>query len=292
MNSEKPNVLILGGASGGIGRMVLNNLEATGQYNLIGTYNKNKHEQPRFDFCNLCDPESIKKVFDKNKPSVILNFAGMAQEKLCRDNPDETKRTNVEGIQNLVRQAETDKIPLLYASTINTLTGYHNGELCNEDILPLAKPDSIYGQSKIAAENIVKTSSLIWTIPRTDLVLGSDYGIAKLFKDNGYAKIMINAVRFPIYIDDYSRYLQEFIRNPHKHTGIIHLYSEEFRLGYKLADVAEKIITKFKLAESSIVIPNATDEIIVRRTDNIMPIYITPTANDNLPKFFFTSNRH
>ena len=290
MNQEKQKVLIFGGASGGIGRMTLNHLNITGQYNLIGTFHN--HEQNNFVFCDIRDPESIKRVIGENQPNVILNFAGLAQEKLCRDNPDETKRTNIEGIQNLVRQAEIHQIPLLYASTINTITGYNNGEICDEDIPPLAKPDSIYGQSKIEAEKIVQGSSLVWAIPRTDLVLGPDYGIVKLFKDNGYAKIMINATRFPIYIDDYSRYLQEFINNSHKHTGIIHLRSEEFRLGYRLANVAEKIITKFKLAESSIIIPNATDEIIVRRNDGIMPIYITPTANNNLPRFFFTSNRH
>jgi len=288
MNQERPTVLILG-TSGEVGSMVYRELQSTEQYNLVGTYSKNP--KPGLIPCNICNPECLKRTIGENKPSAILTFAGLAREKLCRDNPEETHAVNVVGVENIVRQAEIDNVSLLYPSTINTLTGYNNGEICTEDTKPLAKVDSVYGQSKIQAENIVKSSSLIFTIPRTDLVLNRNYGIAKLFKDNGLAKIMINGLRFPIYIKDYSEYLQLFINNPTKHTGIIHLFSQEFQNGSKLADVADTIIKRFNLAQDTIIIPNAT-EFIPRRNDySPMPIYITPTANDNLPNFVFTSTR-
>lgn len=292
MIQERPNVLILGGASGGIGRMVFNNLHATNQYNLTATFFK--HEQPGFDFCDIRDPESLKRVIGESKPKVILTFAGMAQEKLCQDNVEETIRTNVKGVENIVRQAEANGIPILYPSTINTLTGYTNGETCDEDIPPLAKPESIYGQSKIEAEKIVKSSSsLVWTIPRTDLVLGPDYGIVKLFKDNGFAKIMINGARFPIYIEHYSQYLQEFIKDPEKHTGIIHLFSPEFRNGFKLANLADTIIRRFNLAESTIMVPNATEFIPRANENSPMPIYILPDADIKATqRLLFTTKRH
>lgn len=290
MNNEsgKATVLILG-ASGGVGSMVYRELQSTEQYNLVGTYSKNP--KPGLIPCNISNPECLKRAIGENQPRAILTFAGLAQEKLCRDNPEETYEVNVTGVENIVRQAEVNNIPLLYPSTINTLTGYNKGETCDENIKPLAKADSVYGQSKIQAENIVLSSSVISTIPRTDLVLDRDYGIVKLFKDNGLAKIMINSLRSPIYIGDYSEYLQLFINNPTKHTGIIHLFSQEFQNGIKLADLADTIIKRFDLAKDTITIPNATDDMIVRRTDGIMPIYITPTANDNLPNFVFTSTR-
>jgi dTDP-4-dehydrorhamnose reductase len=288
MSQEKKNVLVLG-ASGGVGSMVYRELQSTERYNIIGTYYNNP--KPGLIRCNICVPEDLKRIFGEKKPDAVLVYAGLAQEKLCRDNPEKTYKVNVQGAENIVRQAEIDEVPLLYPSTINTLTGYNNGEICTEETKPLAKTDSIYGQSKIQVENIVQNSSLISSIPRTDLVLDRDYGIAKLFKDNGFAKIMINALRFPIYIKDYSKYLQLFIDNPIKHTGIIHLLSPEFQNGSKLTDVADVIIKRFNLAKSTIIVPNATEFIPRTNEYSPMPIYITPTANDNLPNFVFTSTR-
>lgn len=289
MSQEQPKILILG-ASGGIGSMVHAGLHDTPKYDITGTYFQNNRNLELVQ-CDICNLENLKRIVGEYEPKIILNFAALAQEKLCKDNPDIARRVNINGTENTVRLASDNNIPYLYPSSINVFSGYYNGEKCDETFTPKAKADSVYSQSKIEAEKIVKQSLTPWAIFRTDLVLANHYGIAKLFEDNGYAKITLNGARFPVYKNDYLRNIQAFIDNPPKFSGITHIISPEFRLGFKLANIADIIITRFNLAESTKMIPDAVE--FVPRTDkhSPMPIYITPDTNNNLPKFFFTSSR-
>jgi dTDP-4-dehydrorhamnose reductase len=290
MNQERPKILVLG-ASGGIGSMVHVSLHDTPSYDVTGTYFQN---QKYIDLvnCDITDLESLKRVIGESKPDTILNFAAIAQEKLCKENPDKARRVNIEGVQNSVRLASDYNLPYLYPSSVNIFAGYNNSEICDEEAIPRPKDDSVYAQNKIEAEKIVKQSTSPWAIFRTDLVLAPHHGIAKLIEDNQYAKITINGPRFPVYKKDFMEKVTSFIENPSKFSGITHLISPEFRLGFKLANIADTIITRFNLAKSTVMVPCSTEFIPRSNLHSPMPIYITPDANQQATqKFFFTSTR-
>ncbi|MFA6007783.1 MAG: sugar nucleotide-binding protein [Candidatus Shapirobacteria bacterium] len=276
MSQERPKVLVLG-ASGGVGSLVYSSLEKTELYDVTGTY----FQHPKSDlvFCDIHDRENLKRVIGGCQPKYILNFAGLAQEKLCQNEKQRAYETNVSGVENIVRLSSDYSINLMYPSTINVFSGYTHNEICDEKTHPLTKADSIYGQNKIEAEKIVQSSSLVWAIPRTDLVLSPEFGITKLFEKNQFAQIRINAIRFPVFIESYSIYIQSFIENPFEAAGITHLISSEFKNGVSLVNLAEIIIKRFNLADSSEIISGTTE--LIPRTDkkSPMPIYVDNQAN-------------
>ncbi|HWS49023.1 MAG TPA: NAD-dependent epimerase/dehydratase family protein [Candidatus Methanoperedens sp.] len=291
MNQERKNILVLG-ASGGVGGMVLRGLQDTHQFNLTGTYFQ--HQKNGLIYCDIRNPENVNKVIESSSPSAIINFSGLAQEKLCQDKPELAYETNVMGTENLIKAASKYSIPLLYPGTINELSGYQDGTICTEDTKPLAKDTSIYGKTKIIArQKVLERCTSPTAIPVTDLVLGSGFGFVALGENNGYFRIRIDATRFPIYIEDYLKYIQLFIRDPQKYNGVYHLFSEDFQQGILLSDLAKKVTTRFALASEYQVIEGATE---FKPRDNVkapIPIYIDADAKKLATENrVFTSTRH
>ncbi|HBP51006.1 MAG: dTDP-4-dehydrorhamnose reductase [Candidatus Shapirobacteria bacterium GW2011_GWF1_38_23] len=287
MSQEKPNILILG-ASGGVGNAVFKNLNRDNKYNLTGTFFN--HDQPDLLHCDICNPESIRRVVGKSKPDYILNFAGMAQQGLCNNNPEKAHRTNVGGTENTFRLALDNNIPYFYPSSIAVFSAYTDGGKCDEDTPTNPKADSVYGQTKVGAENILSQSSGKHLTIRTDLVLHPDLGFVKLINDYQYAGIKINGGRFPIYLPDLLNSIESFIDQPENPNRLQHLINPDYRLGIKLANLADIVIRKFGLAKETITTPNIT--YFVPRTDvnAKMPIYIDPNADNNATqRFLFTT---
>jgi dTDP-4-dehydrorhamnose reductase len=276
MNQERKKILILG-ASGGVGSMVYRSLKDSNQYDLTGTYFQ--HPKDNLIHCDVRNPEILTRVVNSSEPDAILNFSGLAQEKLCQENPELAFETNVIGNENIVKIASKNYIPFLFPGTINEFSGYKDGTVCTEETKPLAKDTSIYGKSKIAARNLILQKSTSPTIiPVTDLVLGAGFGFVALGENNNYFRIRIDATRFPIYIKDYLKYIQLFIEDPKKYNGIYHLVSEEFQEGILLSDLAKRVITKFNLASSYEVIEGGTEFIPRGNLKSQMPIYIDTDA--------------
>lgn len=290
VNQEKPNVLILG-ASGGVGGMVFKYLQSLNTYNLTGTYYQ--HEKTGLIPCDICKSDSLEEVIDKNKPQTILDFAGISNETACKNDPELARETNVGGVQNIINLVSERKIPFLFPGTINEFSGYTNGTICTENTPLLAKVGSIYGETKIAAGKIVvQNCTSPYTILRTDLILGEKNGIVGLFEKNQSAQIRINTIRFPAYLEHYSKYIQAFIAGQLENKGIYHVVSPEFISGIPLVNLAELIIKRFNLADSSKIIYNAT-ELIPRSPGQAMPIYVDSKANELATENrIFTSLRH
>lgn len=276
MNQERQNILVLG-ASGSVGGMVFQGLKAADQYNLTGTYFQ--HKKDDFVQCDDRNLEAVENLIKLKKPDFILKLSGLAQEILCRENPELAYETNVMGTENVIKIASSRNIPLLLPGTINEFSGYQNGTICTEETKPLAKPDSIYGKTKIIArQKVLELCTSPTAIPVTDLVLGSGFGFVALGENNGYFRIRIDATRFPIYIDDYLKYIQLFIKDPQKYSGVHHLISQDFQKGILLSDLAKKVTTKFNLASEYEVIEAATEFKPRANSESPMPIYIDADA--------------
>lgn len=99
-------IIVLSGASGGIGKYLMNTLGA--DYEIIGTYNKN---EPSSTYCNalyqvdVCDERSIEKftteVEDKLKNIILINLASISLDDMGHKMPsdvwDKVIDTNLKG---------------------------------------------------------------------------------------------------------------------------------------------------------------------------------------------------
>lgn len=278
MIENKPKILILG-ASGGVGSLVYRHLAATQEYNLVGTYFN--HPKPGLIPLDSRNPETVREVFYQTSPDAILDFAGLSNETVCKENPDLAKETNVDGLRNIVKRASSYHIPLFFPGTINEFSGITDGTTCTENTPQRAKTGSVYGETKIAAGEIIANECTApWTILRTDLVLGPQFGIVGLFEKNQYGQIRIDATRFPVFVDDYVKYIQAFIKKPSNFRGIFHLVSPEFKQGILLSELAPQIVTRFNLAKEYQIISHAVEILPRSSQDMAFPIYIDARAKE------------
>jgi len=117
---------------------------------------------------DITDLSSVEKVLAQAKPDVVINTAAMTQVDQCETDREACWKNNVTAVENLATVCTKTGTRLIHISTDFIFDGSH-GPL-DESAKP--NPLSYYGASKLAAEEIVRKSSLDWTILRTVLVFG------------------------------------------------------------------------------------------------------------------------
>ncbi len=106
----------------------------------------------------LTDEKSITSCIETIQPEVIVHLAGLPQ-KACQDDPDLAEKINVQGTQALLTAAQSVGVKqLVYFSTFQVY-GHADklqGEITEKTV---CNPESVYGRTKLAAENIVRQFS-------------------------------------------------------------------------------------------------------------------------------------
>lgn len=125
---------------------------------------KNLYYQP-MDVCQTAD---IARVLNAEKPDVLIHTAAMTQVDLCETEREACWELNVKSVEYLNKACEERDIFFLHLSTDFIFDG-QDGPYKEED---QAKPISYYGESKLAAEDLIQAGSARWAIARTVLVYG------------------------------------------------------------------------------------------------------------------------
>lgn len=120
--------------------------------------------------------EDVLKVVDSFEPDVIINTAAITNVDYCETNREVAWRVNVKGVENLVYAARLSGSKIIHFSTDYVFDGKKGPY--SEDDTP--NPISYYGRTKLASENVLKTSGIQFTIIRTMIL----FGIAKNVKEN------------------------------------------------------------------------------------------------------------
>lgn len=124
-----------------------------------------------YQTCDITSKTSIEAVFRDFAPEVVIHSAAMTNVDACELNPEDCRLQNVEATRNVVHACELISAHLIHLST----DFIFDGDDGPYDEAAIPNPISIYGQSKLDAENLVQKSGCPWSIVRTVLV----YGIAK-----------------------------------------------------------------------------------------------------------------
>ena len=109
------------------------------------------------EYCSVEDPEIINMV-KKLKPDVVIHLAALSGLKKCYDNPKIAFSTNVYGTFNIINSCKKIGAKLIFCSTREVYGETLENKSKEED--PLI-PNSVYGLTKMLAENLVKYSSAI-----------------------------------------------------------------------------------------------------------------------------------
>ncbi|RYY15321.1 MAG: SDR family oxidoreductase, partial [Chitinophagaceae bacterium] len=107
-------------------------------------------------------------VVELYKPDAIIHTAAMTNVDTSEDQKELAYQLNVEAVKTLVSLCQLHNIQLVHLSTDFIFDGA-NGPY---DELAAPNPLSYYGQTKLEAEEVIKTGKLKWAILRTIIVYG------------------------------------------------------------------------------------------------------------------------
>ena len=120
---------------------------------------------------DITDEKSVKEVFVKYTPDVVINTAAMTNVDACETERDACRKMNVDAVEYIINalKIQTNNPQFIHLSTDFIFDG-NDGPYRETDI-PYP-PNSIYAESKYMSEKLVEKSGLKWTIIRTILVYG------------------------------------------------------------------------------------------------------------------------
>ena len=129
----------------------------------------------QYQMCDVSDPNDVMQVFAAFKPDVVIHSAAMTNVDECELNPEACHQLNVVATQNVVEASNFTGSHLIHLSTDFIFDG-ESGPYSETD---LPNPISVYGQSKLDAEALVKNATCTWAIVRTVLVYGISPGLSR-----------------------------------------------------------------------------------------------------------------
>lgn len=117
---------------------------------------------------DILDEANVLDVISRYQPDAVINTAAMTNVDTCEVEKEACWALNVKSVEYLINACRKNNIQLVHLSTdfiFDGLAGPYK-----EDDLPC--PVSFYGESKLAAELLLKESEIDWTVLRTIIVYG------------------------------------------------------------------------------------------------------------------------
>ena len=164
--------ILVTGSNGLLGQKLTERILTIGDAKLIATSvgpNRNPViEGYTYAELDITVEAESRQIISKYKPDVVINTAAMTNVDTCEKEKELCRKMNVEAVEYLIRICEELDIQLIHLSTDFIFDG--EAGPYTEDAEP--NPVSFYGESKLAAEDLLKASSCRWTILRTIIVYG------------------------------------------------------------------------------------------------------------------------
>ncbi|MDX1919128.1 MAG: dTDP-glucose 4,6-dehydratase [Candidatus Caenarcaniphilales bacterium] len=136
-----------------------------------------------FEKADICDRETIKKIFDKYKPNAILNLAAESHVDRSIDGPGDFIQTNINGTFNLLEvsrsyiadiKLQTNDFRFLHVST-DEVYGSLGPEGFFSETTPYS-PNSPYSSSKASSDHLVRAWFHTYGLPVLITNCSNNYG--------------------------------------------------------------------------------------------------------------------
>jgi len=123
-----------------------------------------------YEQLDITNEVNVIEMVTKHKPDTVIHTAAMTNVDACETDTENCQKLNVDAVRFFANAiaAHSPNTHFIHLSTDFIFDG-KNGPYVEED---LPNPVSIYGQSKLNAENIITASKIIWSIARTIIVYG------------------------------------------------------------------------------------------------------------------------
>ena len=240
--------IVITGSNGLLGQTLVNILmKAPENYSVFGL-SKGDNRMNRNDFLyydiDITNYSQLEECITYIQPSFIINTAAMTNVDTCELKPEECNNLNIEAVKYLTQICTKLNIHFIQISTDFIFDGSKG--FYKETDLP--NPLSIYGHSKLKAENIVKNSGVNFSILRTILVYGKVVNLKRnnivlwvkdMLENNKEITIVDDQYRMPTYVEDLATACKLIVDK--NISGVYHISSNEllsvFEIANQIADV-------------------------------------------------------
>lgn len=236
------NILITG-ANGLLGQKLVWLLESKPHFSTFATGRgacRITLPEPQFQYqtLDITSAAATEAVFDEIKPDTVIHTAAMTHVDECELHPLDCHLQNVEAVKNVIAACEKTGAHLIHLSTDFIFDG-KDGPYKETDA---PNPISIYGQSKLDAENLVMRASCPWTIVRTVLVYGIAPGLSRSniilwvksnLEQGKEIQVVDDQFRTPTLAEDLAEACLLIAEK--KATGIFNISGKDFLTPYEMA---------------------------------------------------------
>ncbi len=240
--------IVITGSNGLLGQTLVNLLmKEPENYSVFGL-SKGDNRMNRNDFLyydiDITNQAQLEECISYIQPSFIINTAAMTNVDTCEIKPKECNNLNIEAVKYLTQICAKLNIHFIQISTDFIFDGSKG--FYKETDLP--NPLSIYGHSKLKAENIVKNSGVNFSILRTILVYGKVVNLKRnnivlwvkdMLENNKEITIVDDQYRMPTYVEDLATACKLIVDK--NISGVYHISSNEllsvFEIANQIADV-------------------------------------------------------
>ncbi len=247
--------ILVTGSNGLLGQKLIELLEADQSIDLIATAARPLSIpliRGEFRLLDITDESAVNQIIDETRPDVVINTAAMTQVDHCETQREACWKANVIAVEYLVNASKRNNVHLVHVSTDFIFDG--TKELLDENAIP--GPVNFYGESKLAGEKVIISSSISWSILRTVLVYGVTRDMSrsnivlwvkKSVEEGKTIQVVNDQWRTPTLAEDLAKGC--YLAATKKAKGIFNISGKDYLSAY---DIAIRTADFFKLDKSLI----------------------------------------
>ncbi len=191
-----------------------------------------------YSSCDISSEESVNQIFKEFGPTTVLHTAAMTNVDECELHPEACHLQNVTASRHIIRACEESGSHLIHLSTDFIFDG-EAGPYSEEDA---PNPISVYGHSKLEAEELVLKATCPWSIVRTVLVYGIAPGLSRSniilwvkasLEQGKEIQVVDDQFRTPTLAEDLA--IGCLLIAAQKATGIFNISGKDFLTPYDMA---------------------------------------------------------
>lgn len=239
--------ILITGASGLLGQYL--NLEFSNNYQIMSLYNSNigncnKLNSVKLD---LNDFDKCRKLLKDFSPDLVIHTAAVSSPITAQKLSSKVVyNTNVNVSKNIAEICNSIKSKLIYTSTDLVYAGYR-GSMLNEDAKLM--PISIYAETKLMGEQVIKNTAENFIILRLALLYGFGLNHSRNHFQQMYeqlrnklsVKLFVDQFRTPLSLFEAARMIEKIVKaditNETINLGGVERVSR-YELGERLCDIA------------------------------------------------------
>jgi dTDP-4-dehydrorhamnose reductase len=169
----EPRRVLVTGSNGLLGQKVVELLSQSRSYMLHLVSSQEDSVFPAdtapYTRIDISNRKQVSALVEEFQPDTIINTAALTNVDACETNREGAWKTNVVGVENLAHAGKLTGSHIIQISTDYVFDG-KNGPYSEDD---RPNPISYYGRTKLASENLLRTSDVNHTIVRTMVLYGS-----------------------------------------------------------------------------------------------------------------------